>query len=177
VSGSGPSSKVLTRYHNEGGVQDSLDVLPLIVEEAYLEANPAARPARAFMTMCAEGDVAGIVELLKAIEEDHDDEDMSPAHLVRYQDPLDGMIIGLHVAVEKNQQEVLWLLLWLASDIPTSAFPQEVIHLTETMGAERYPNTGTDIRRLKDEQERTAEDIASGMPNWANSLAGRIMRA
>jgi hypothetical protein len=129
------------------------------------------------MTMCAEGDVAGIVELLKAIEEDHNDDDMLPAQLIRYQDPLDGMMTGLHVAVEKNQQEVLCLLLWLASDIPTSAFAQEIIQLTETMGAARYPDPGCDIRKLQDEQERTAEDIANKIPNWANTLAGRIMRA
>jgi hypothetical protein len=46
----GPQPHILARYHNEGGVQERLDVLPLITEEAYLEANPAARPARAFMT-------------------------------------------------------------------------------------------------------------------------------
>jgi len=44
--------------------------MPLITEEAYLETNPQARPARAYLTLCGEGDVAGIIELLKAIEED-----------------------------------------------------------------------------------------------------------
>jgi hypothetical protein len=46
----GPKPHILARYHNEGGVQENLDILPLVTEEAYLEANPAARPARAFMT-------------------------------------------------------------------------------------------------------------------------------
>ena len=45
-----PQPQVITRYHNEGGIQENLDILPLITEEAYLDANPAARPARAFMS-------------------------------------------------------------------------------------------------------------------------------
>ncbi len=47
---SGPQPHILVRYHNEGGIQTNLDILPLITEEAYLESNPTARPARAFMT-------------------------------------------------------------------------------------------------------------------------------
>jgi hypothetical protein len=62
--------------------------------------------------MYAEGDLAGIIELLKAIDEDSDEGDMTSAELLRYQDPLDGMKSGLHVAIEKSQQEVVWLLLW-----------------------------------------------------------------
>lgn len=45
-----PQPLILVRYHNEGGIQENLDILPLITEEAYLNANPAARPARAFMS-------------------------------------------------------------------------------------------------------------------------------
>jgi len=44
------SGQILTKYHNEGGVQDNLDIAALVKEEAYLEANPAARPARAYLT-------------------------------------------------------------------------------------------------------------------------------
>lgn len=54
--------QVLTRYHNEGGLQENLDIFPLIKEEAYLSVNPSARPARAYLTMCSEGDITGIVE-------------------------------------------------------------------------------------------------------------------
>ena len=103
---------MITKYHNEGGIQDGLDIYPLVIEEAYLEANSAARPARAAMTMYAEGDIAGIIELLKGIEEDSDEDDMTSAELLRYQDPLDEMKTGLHVAIEKDQYEVVWLLLW-----------------------------------------------------------------
>jgi hypothetical protein len=164
--------QILTRYNNEGGVQENLDILPLITEEAYLDANPAARPARAFMTMSGEGDVAGIIELLKALEDDADEDDMSPAELLRYQDPLDGMKTGLHVAVERNQQEALWLLLWLASSIPSHAFPEEVVEAAATMDAGRETAGGVDIRSLRDEQDRTAEDVARGMGNTFTELLG-----
>src|SRR4051812_39229294 len=78
---------VITKYHNEGGIQENLDIGRLIIEEAYLEVHPEARPARAYLTMCAEGDIGGIIELIKAIEEDSDEDDMSPMELLRYQDP------------------------------------------------------------------------------------------
>jgi len=74
---------VLTRYHNEGGVQEGLDISALITEEAYLDANPAARPARALLTMCSEGDNLGVVELVRAIQEDPDEGDMTPGELLR----------------------------------------------------------------------------------------------
>ncbi|KAG9234801.1 hypothetical protein BJ875DRAFT_460656 [Amylocarpus encephaloides] len=169
--------QVLTRYHNEGGIQEDLDILPLITEEAYLDVNPAARPARAFLVMCGEGDVAGIVELLKAIEEDRDEDDMPPADILRYQDPLNGNMTGLHLAIEKHQQEVLWLLLWLASKAQTHIFPEEVVQATQSLEAERATDAGVDIRVFRDEQERTAEDIAISMGNtWAGLLAAGILR-
>ena len=188
-AGSGPSAtnqffsaasqkpQVLTRYHNEGGIEKNLDILPLITEEAYLDANPAARPARAFMTMCGEGDIAGIIELLKAIEEDPDEGDMSPADLLRYQDPLDALKTGLHVAVERTQQESVWLLLWLASGLQTQVFPEEVSQAAEVMGASRATAQGSDIRGLRDKQGRTAEDVAKTLGStWAVLLGAGILR-
>jgi hypothetical protein len=170
--------QVLTRYYNEGGLQENLDILPLITEEAYLDANPAARPARAFMTMCGEGDIAGITEILKAIEEDSDEGDMSPAELLRYQDPLDTLKTGLHVAIEKTQQEVVWLLLWLASNLQTRAFPKEVSQAAEVMGAGREMAQGLDIRVLRDQQGRTAADVARGMGDtWAGLLVSGILQS
>jgi hypothetical protein len=164
--------QVLTKYHNEGGIQVDLDILPLIKEEAYLDANPAARPARAFITMCGEGDVGGIVELLKAIDDDPDEEDMPTTALLRYQDPLDGMKTGLHIAIEKSQQESVWLLLWLASGLPTASFPDEVLQATGAIGAGRETAQGPDIRSLRDEQNRTARDVAGTMGHqWADLLA------
>ncbi|KAL2071367.1 hypothetical protein VTL71DRAFT_12602 [Oculimacula yallundae] len=169
--------QIITRYHNEGGIQENLDILPLITEEAYLDANPAARPARAFMTMCGEGDVAGVVELLKALEEEPDEGDMSPSELLRFQDPLDGMKTGLHVALERSQQEAVWLLLWLASSLPNHAFPDEVAQAAESLEAGRETAAGVDIRDLKDEQGRVGEDVAKAMGNeWGGLLTAGILR-
>jgi hypothetical protein len=177
INGS-PQPQIITRYHNEGGFQTNLDILPLIIEEAYLEANPAARPARAFMTMCGEGDVAGIIELLKALEEDADEGDMSPGQLLRWQDPLDGMKTGIHVAIERGQQEVVWLLLWFASGLQTQSFPSEVAQAAEAMGFTRQTANGADIRRLRDEQERTAADVAQSMGNaWTGLLMAGVLQA
>jgi len=177
ISPSSPKPRVLARYHNEGGVQENLDILPLITEEAYLDANPQARPARAFMTMCAEGDISGIIELLKDIEENEDEGNMSPTDLLRFQDPLDGMKTGLHVAIEKTQQEAVWLLLWLASGLQTPVFPEEVSQAAEVMGAARETAGGVDIRSFRDEQERTAEDVAGSMGNtWAALLGAGVLR-
>ncbi|CZS88062.1 hypothetical protein WAI453_000460 [Rhynchosporium graminicola] len=172
-----PQPQIVTRYHNEGGIQENLDILALITEEAYLDANPAARPARAFMTMCAEGDIGGIVELLEALEEEPDEGHMSPSELLRFQDPLDGMKTGLHVAIERSQQEAVWLLLWLASSLPIHAFPDEVAHAAESLEAGRETAPGVDIRGLKDEQGRVGEDVAGRMGNvWGGLLAAGILR-
>jgi hypothetical protein len=180
---SNPEPQILARYHNEGGIQSNLDMLPLITEEAYLEANPGKRPARAFMTMCAEGDVSGIVELLKNVggegemgedEEDEEKEEgsMAPQEIVRWEDPLNGGKTGLHVALEKGQEEVVWLLLWLGSGM--SEFPKEVEQAAERMGAERYP--GEDVRGLRDEAEQTPADIARGMRStWAGLIGAGVL--
>ncbi|KAJ5041047.1 uncharacterized protein L3040_005604 [Drepanopeziza brunnea f. sp. 'multigermtubi'] len=173
-----PQPLILTRYHNEGGVQENLDILPLITEEAYLDANPAARPARAFMTMCGEGDVARVIELLTALQQDPEEGDMSPSELLRFQDPLDGMKTGLHVAIERSQQEAVWMLLWLASGLPSHVFPSEVVQAAESMEASRgTAEGGVDIRRLSDGEGRTGEDVAKGMgAEWAGLLGAGVLR-
>ncbi|KAM0343099.1 hypothetical protein ACHAPU_008847 [Fusarium lateritium] len=148
---------ILTRYTNEGGVQEGLDILPSITEEAYLETNPEARPARALHVMCAEGDVGGIVELLN----DAGDQVEDMASLVTYQDPLADMKSGLHLAVENAQEESLWLLLWLCSTIPNSSFPENARAVAEAVGVGRLSvNSEKDIRGLRDSQGRTAADLA-----------------
>jgi len=130
------------------------------------------------MTMCAEGDVSGIIELLKDIDENEDEESMSLAEILRFQDPLTSMKTGLHVAIERMQQEAVWLLLWLASGLNTQVFPEEVSQAAEAMGASRDTAGGIDIRSLRDEQERTAEDAAGSMGNsWAGLLGAGVLRA
>ncbi|KAM3081182.1 hypothetical protein ACMFMG_005137 [Clarireedia jacksonii] len=162
---SAPGTRIPVRYHNEGGIQEDLDVLPHITEEAYLEEHPEARPARAFMTMCAEGDIMSIADLVGAVDADEDGEGISAKPLLRYQDPLDGMKSGLHVAVEKEQEEVIWLLLWLASTLPKELFPAEINQLAETMGIGRETADARDIRMLRNAEGQLPSDLARSMGN------------
>ncbi|KAI0431704.1 hypothetical protein F5Y09DRAFT_182758 [Xylaria sp. FL1042] len=179
---------VLTRYTNEGGVQEGLDILPAITEEAYLEANPQARPARAFHVMCSEGDVDGIVDLLRDIEQgdvgeggEEEGEEEEPAlplaQLIRYQDPLANMKSGLHLAIEQEREEVVWLLLWLASPLRTDAFPGPLREIAQAMGLQR-PVTppSDDIRALKDDRGRAAETIAAEWEGpWVTLLQSNVL--
>jgi hypothetical protein len=170
------SHQILTRYTNEGGIQEALDILPLITEEAYLTANPVARPARAYLTMVGEGDVGGIVELLADVQDDAELGDMSPSEILRYQDPLDGNKTAMHVALEKHQQEVAWLLLWLGSGLDDTAFPDEVVAAAYSLGAGRELATaGQDIRGFRDEQERLPGDVAREVGGWDILLALGIL--
>jgi hypothetical protein len=128
--------------------------------------------------VCAEGDVSGIVQMLKDLEDNEDEGEMSSGEILRYQDPLDGMKTGLIVAVLKGQQEVVWLLLWLASGLHTQAFPEEVSQAAQVMGADRATASGVDIRTLSDEQSRTAEDLAWSMGDtWGALLGEGLLRA
>ncbi|WZH43452.1 RING-type domain-containing protein [Fusarium acuminatum] len=163
-----PGTSILTRYTNEGGVQEKLDILPSITEEAYLESYPEARPARALHVMCTEGDVGGIVELLR----DAGDEVGDMASLVTYQDPLGDMKSGLHLAVENAQEEALWLLLWLCSTVPSSSFPDHARSVAEAVGVGRLSvNSEKDIRGLRDSQGRTAADLAQQQQGqWGSIL-------
>ncbi|KAI2606507.1 uncharacterized protein GGS25DRAFT_393967 [Hypoxylon fragiforme] len=170
---SAPGAAILSRYTNEGGVQENYDILPEITEEAYLKANPEARLARAFHVMCSEGDVGGIVELLSDAEQAEEDEPtMNPAQVIRYQDPLGDSKSGLHLAVEKGQEEVAWLLLWIASTLPSDAFPRPAVQAAEAMGIQRPSSLASeDIRALADNQGRTAEAIAAQMGGlWSAML-------
>jgi hypothetical protein len=146
-------------------VQEGLDILPSIREEAYLSKHPEARRAQALHLMCGEGDVGGIVELLQDVDAGSDDEEggMDVATLLRYQDPLNGRRSGLHVAIEKGQEEVFWLLLWLASGLPTAVFPVAVTQSALAMGLQKADvgSETEDIRFLKDERGRAAVDLCS----------------
>ncbi|OHF01494.1 hypothetical protein CORC01_03250 [Colletotrichum orchidophilum] len=170
---------ILTRYVNEGGLQDALDVLPAITEEAYLASNPDARPARAYHLMCAEGDVEGIVSLLQDANEELAGDVTQLGQLIRYQDPIAGGRSALHVALDKAQEEVVWLLLWIASRLPTDAFPVAARQAAEALQIVRLTNdVGEDIRALRTENGTTAEDVAKGMPaHWGALLEAGMLRA
>ncbi|KAF4977731.1 hypothetical protein FZEAL_5779 [Fusarium zealandicum] len=168
-----PGAAILTKYTNEGGVQENLDILPAITEEAYLESNPEARPARALHLMCAEGDLGGIVELLR----DASDEIGDLASFIKYQDPLADMKSGLHLAIEHSQEESLWLLLWLCSTVPDSAFPEAARSLAQALAVGRLSVPAEeDIRGLQDTQGRTAADLAQQLQGpWASILGTGLL--
>lgn len=170
-----PGTPILARYSNEGGVQDKVDILPALTEEAYLQNFPEARPARALLVMCSEGDVAGIVELLRGVAEASAD----VGSLIRYQDPLAGMKSGLHLAVANKHEETAWLLLWLASALPDEAFPPLTRQAAGATGMARLgAQPGHDIRQLQDAQGRTAQDTARDAPDtWASMLEAGALSA
>ncbi len=168
------SSAVLVRYTNEGGMQDGLDILSSLNEEAYLEAHPEAAPARAFHVMCAEGDLNGLIELLCH----SGDQVPDLGGMVRYQDPLSGMKSGLHLAVETRQEGVAWLLLWLSSSLPSDVFPLEARQSVESIGLGRLEvDTTTDIRSLLDNEGRTASTLSAqlGSPHLRLADSGLLV--
>ncbi|KAF2195856.1 hypothetical protein K469DRAFT_545859 [Zopfia rhizophila CBS 207.26] len=156
--------QVLCNLHNEGGVQESLDILPLLTEESYLKAYPEDRKCRAFLELCREGDVSSIVDMLLDDEDDEDDEDtrkITNDELLRYQDPIGDMQSGLHAAVQSGSREVAWLLLLVASNLDLSQFPAQVLQEAETFGIMRGDMEGkADIRSLRDGNGKSAEDLA-----------------
>lgn len=166
---------MLCSYNNEGGLQEDLDILPLLTEESYLKAYPEDRKARAFLEFCREGDYKAVVDMLMDdnVEEDDEGEDIemgstdNPAKevgidkLLRYQDPIGNMQSGLHAAVQAQSREVAWLLLLLASNLDLLEFPAQVFQEAEALGIMRgLTEDKVDIRSLRDANGKSAEDLA-----------------
>ncbi|CRK48154.1 hypothetical protein BN1723_001411 [Verticillium longisporum] len=129
------------------------------------EAHPEARPARAYHVMCSEGDATGIVELLHDASAELGGDTVQLGHLIRYRDPLHNNKSGLHLAVEKGREEVLWLLLWLASSLPTESFPESAQNVAKAAHIGRLDTSGDDIRFLQSVGGKSAYDIAQRMPD------------
>ncbi|OCK79016.1 hypothetical protein K432DRAFT_394264 [Lepidopterella palustris CBS 459.81] len=188
ISSETGTEQVLCNLHNEGGFQEQIDILPLLVEEGYLKAYPEERRARAFLEFCREGDVEGVVGILQDNGEDEDEETIQTGDgegqgrtkLLTYQDPLGDMHSGLHAAVAGGSREVAWLLLLLASQLPLSEFPAVVFEEAGRLGVMREEQAlgdeMVDIRRLRDANGRTAEDLAAEMGGvWAGWVGtGRL---
>ena len=177
--------RILVNMNNEGGLQENIDIFPILQEESYLRAYPEERKCRAFLEFCREGDHKAIVDLLNSGDEDDDSEDedetmgesgdenamrshpmsgpsKTPAEILRYQDPLGGMQSGLHAAAANGHREVAWLLLLLASNLPQVEFPPLVFQEAAAIGVMRGDQDGlTDIRSLRDAAGRSAEDVAA----------------
>ena len=160
--------QVLCKLTNEGGVQEGLDILPILVEETYLKTYPDERKSRAFLEFCREGDALAIVDLLKATEYDDEMEDEDevishpPSTILRYQDPLGPQHSGLHEAVIAGKVEVVWLLLFLASNLDLNRFPETVLQTAaQQLEISREDQQGkVDIRILRDAQGKLAAEYA-----------------
>ncbi|KAK5119506.1 hypothetical protein LTR85_007606 [Meristemomyces frigidus] len=172
----GSAERIVVDLNNEGGLQEGIDIMPILQEESYLRAYPEERKCRAFLEFCKEGDHRAIAELLKGCSEEPHEEDMdedamdgeasgpqkSADEVLRYQDPIGDMQSGLHAAVANGHREVAWLLLLLASEYPELEFPALVFQEAAALGVMREFQQGSkvDIRSLKDAHGRTAEDVA-----------------
>jgi len=150
---------------NEGGLQEGIDIMPLLVEASYLQAYPEDRKGRAFVEFAAEGDAMSMLHML--VEHDSDEEvdgeqqATTDIEILRYQDPLGGMSSALHAAVVNNNEVVAWLLLWLASGLDEGVFLADVVQHAQEMKIARGSLTGqTDIRCLINSEGRTAAHLA-----------------
>lgn len=164
---------------NEGGLQEGVDILPLLVEESYLRAFPEERRPRAFLEFCAEGDIEAIVALLDD-DDDGDGEDVTENRIdpLRYQDPINLLSSGLHIAIAHGRIEVAWLLLLLATTLPMSQFPSEVLQAADRLQLSRRDQSGkVDIRTLKDGEGMTpAQRAGSAGDIWNDWLtSGRLI--
>ena len=179
--------QILCTLKNEGGLQQNLDILPILTEEMYLKAYPEERKCQAFLEFCGEGDIEAIVDMLKEENEDGDEEDEEDEEeeeglgidysLLRYQDQIHTMNSGLHIAIQNQRTEVAWLLLLLASALELSAFPTEVIDAAKRLEVQRENDEiEPDIRDLRDNEGKTAEERAMEIGGvwleWVN--AGRL---
>ena len=193
------TQQVLCNIKNEGGYQAGLDILPLLTEECYLKTFPDERRARAFLEFCREGDIEAIVGLLgdeDADEDEDEDEECeddekyeetekdgeetkeSRIDVLRYQDSTSLMDSALHIAIRHGRIEVAWLLLLLASTLPISEFPPEVLQAAEQLHLSREEHCGrVDIRTLKNEEGMTAAELASVLGGlWNDWLtSGRLI--
>ncbi|KAI9877390.1 MAG: hypothetical protein M1830_004040 [Pleopsidium flavum] len=160
--------QLLCKLSNEGGVQENLDILPLLIEEAYLKTYPEERRCRAFLEFCREGDVEAIVNLLEDEDEDGDDDgeqlQTKDIDILRYQDAMGGMSSGLHLAVQAQNLEIVWMLLMLASNLDLKQFPSEAHQAAHRLGIMRKDQAGKmDIRFLRDAEGRKAEQLAASI--------------
>jgi hypothetical protein len=176
--------QILCNLTNEGGLQQAIDILPFLKEEIYLRTFPEALKARAFLVYCQEGDVEAIVDLLHnasaeehVVDETDDGDSGKKIDILRYQDYLGSMGTGLHAAIANGRVEVAWLLLFLASNLETSQFPDKILRLADQLGVQRDCQDGkVDIRDLENDEGLTPAHTARGVRGiWTEWLAsGRL---
>lgn len=157
--------QVLCNLNNEGGLQEGLDIMPLLVEASYLKTYPEERRARAFVEFAGEGDLISMIDMLRDGEDgEEEEEEEEQIDLLRYQDPIGGMSSALHAAVNNSNITVAWLLLWLASKLDMAHFPQHILEQAQELELSRENAMGnTDIRSLRDSEGLTAKQRAAAL--------------
>lgn len=163
------SGAIIAQYTSEDGVQADVDLLPFLAEEASVRQHPLGRLSQALHHMCAEGDVAAMVELLR--------ENSVSEELLGWTDKMNNESSLLHVAVDRQHEEAVWLLLWLMSELPIESFPSAVRDIVEAMNLPRlHIGKILDIRNKRDCFGRTAEDLARQKPEaWAAMLEAKLL--
>ncbi|KAK3937928.1 hypothetical protein QBC46DRAFT_391469 [Diplogelasinospora grovesii] len=162
---------ILTNYASEDGVQQDYDILSVLREEAYFAQHPEDRSAKALHIMSAEGDVAGIMDVLMTEAEDAEElyQAAPVQRLTTWRDPLNGGQTALHVAIVNRQEDVFWLLLWVATPgVPETAFPAEIarransqviLSRMKTVYSGQIDQGGMDVRFVRDDNGRTPGDL------------------
>ena len=173
--------QILCNLKNEGGLQERLDILPLLTEEMYLKAYPEERRCQAFLEFCGEGDIEAIVDILNDDGEVNEDGGEMPegkrVDVLRYQDQIRTMNSGLHVAIQNMRTDVAWLLLLLASKLDVSKVPTKVLDAAKNLDLDRDDQTGkVDIRDLRDSEGMTANQRASMLGGiWQEWVASGML--
>ena len=132
-------------------------------------------------TMAAEGDFAGIIELLSDVAASDEDEEhaITPSELLTFRDPLNEGKTALHLAVENGREEVFWLLLWLGSGLPNEVFPAEVVQVAHGVGVgERRAEVSRDedVRWVRDERGRSVKEVCGEVGGrWAEFALGGLL--
>lgn len=176
---------------NEGGRAEAQDIRRVLLEEQYLRQHPHERKARAFLEFCREGDADAVVDLLQQGDDDEDDDmmddddddepdvsQMSLGEILRYQDRMSDGMTGLQAAILGGNATIVWLLLWVASGVNERHFPAAGVAYARELGIQRAL-TDTDIRTLRDDAGRGAEDIAkqTGDAQWMEWLGNQRLQA
>ena len=153
--------QLLCDLKNEGGLQQELDILLLMNEEVHLKTFPEERKCQAFLDLCGEGDVRAIIELLR----DSDEDESLLVDVLRYQDPIATGNSALHVAIQNDQEDVVW------------HFPPQVWNAINTASITKEDQMGKpDIRGLKDAGGKTAEQRATETGSrWINLLNSGVL--
>lgn len=148
---------ILATYTNEGGIQPNIDLLPYITEEAHQASQPEAGLGRALHLLIIDGDNQGMQEVL----EDVINNDPNFVAALCYQNPLNDMKSALHLAVEYNRPDVIWLLLWLGATLSDDKFPPSALELFREKNLPRLlaKSPSDDMRRLRDVRGHIAADL------------------